>query len=1836
MTRAGEYTLLHRHAVHAAPDAELGIGRRSRLAVLAIVLAVAAVYGFVAGHDFVNWDDDWLVQDNPEITSLSAGQLAVMFNPWCEPARRDALGGEYLPIRDLTVALDYRFAGLAPWRFHLTNLYFHAAAAVMVFLIARYLLGSRLYGLIAGLLFAVHPAHVESVTWVSGRKDVAMGFFFLLSFYLYVIGRHALKGGRKRVALLVSVAAYACALGSKSFAVVMPVMIVAFDLIFARTREPLRKTLRRCYYWAPYVALSAAFQAIVIDIGSRGLIRDWYGGSWWTTFLSAMNAGARYLVLMFWPYPPLALEPCADFPLTTALNGPTVISLALVLLAAGLAVALFVARFFRRPAHYGAWDLYVFAAIWFFAALMPVSNFLVPMGTLYADRYLYLASVGWCLAAAYFVERSITLSCRTVRRRRILDETTRLMRSRPALAAGAVATVGLLAFSLSQAPGGGGPLTRLAAWGAAGGAWSLLWQVTAAWAVVAAGARLAAQYRLRDAENDDAPCSTPGEWAHLFRLGVGAHLVGLAALTVLANLAWKDSGTFWGAVLEQARRNGRAHHTASFNLGHHYVALARGAGDAATRGEYHRKALQHFHEATTSRHDSLRTITSRAHAAEGFVLLELSRQPEAEASLHAALDAFDAEARERLPDFPGWAALNLFDDTTDASAGRRAQRDRALAGLLPFEARSLGAVLLYRGLLAITRGDNDDAYQAAFREFRAAVRADPNNYAALVAYGNALSHRRDYNTAVRVLYDAIERRPDFPAAYVKLAEVLLQQERLTQAENCLRKALRARENPADVADAWRLLAAIEQREVDAARQALDELRSPRLKDLRLEREALRRQGKDNTEEARRLDDAQEEARRLLRRRPPPAVEGETQAAAALRAHEDRLAERLEQSLARNPLQADLWERLAAIPLGRLTRLSDEEPLALATKVYFRAIDAFEAARRDAADRALTDLARVLVDRVREMRRLSAQPYMLMAKNWELHLLDLFPDPAAKDGPPEPAADQPADDVVGGAAGQRHRETLEQVVGRHADDPRVLDHLAHIDAHVRSACERDPTVSEARQFAALVAALIAETHLRLAKPPDTAAPAGDAPPPARPGAPTDDPMATAARHVRLATQAAEQAMRLNGDEPHARYAAAALKRLEAQVALAGGDVAAYARLILAALDLYAAPKFCGDIFSEVAGQVRQYDRDKAEDHPPMAVLYDLMLNIDRRAPFKNANSQLVDATQFLLDAYKASKVRMDHIPEVAEQRVDVLTRYGRGPEDIRLAVEGAAKEHLDHGRRLTEQASRAPEAERPDIERRALAAFRRAITLCERLAAENPGDAQAQRVFALASVVALLAHNVPAAHAEATAWLRQAAEWREKLAEKGPEDLLHLAQVYGKLVFHANAARSRLDRAAHERFLDDLTRYERARDLARTAYRREVEGWFAENAALEASDPAKYAENWSGLKKNNIDVFETFIELPPWILGENRLWRRLLLAREARARGEARAALTELDEGLRAFAAFRAETYAAGRDELGRVAEFVRGVGAADRSSATLLARLDAALTSYLPGAEQRGVTEAGCDLIGDALADLPPDNQSPLAGRARWMVARARRALLAAGAMNTPREVDLEYARALWQSGDEAAAADRLERVRESAGRDAVFDLGWLAVTLGRWRLAYESLSSFLNDAPPGEEPDARAADARRLIARIGARFQTLQAEADAAARKAVLAGREEDWRLAAEKAGAALELNPGDAASLIVLARAESHQGRFKAALEALAKVPETAALETRAEALFESAWAAWRLSEQKRESGAPDALSYRRQAEQDFRRFLNLHPDHPLVESARAILETLASPDVPARTEP
>jgi tetratricopeptide (TPR) repeat protein len=366
--------------------------RGSRLlAALALAAITLGVFASAGGHEFVNLDDPSYVHRNEVVREgLSLDGLAY--------ALRGGHSTNWHPLTTLSHMLDVELFGLDAGKHHLTSVVLHALNAALCFLAFLALTGRRWTSLLIAALFALHPLRVESVAWISERKDVLSGTFFFLTLLAWVRHLRAPSSGRYALVML----CLALGLMSKQMLVTLPFLLVLLDVWplgrWAGTAKDAGRTLRALLLEkVPLIALGLAAllpmwlaQSAGATIGSLGAL------PLVDRLANAFNGYLAYARLTLVPtglacfYPHPSLIPGERF---QTLWLPALLGLAFVAL-----VTFFVLRRLRRtPALAVGW-------FWYLGTLVPVIGVVQIGSQAYADRYTYLSTIGLVVLVLALVE----------------------------------------------------------------------------------------------------------------------------------------------------------------------------------------------------------------------------------------------------------------------------------------------------------------------------------------------------------------------------------------------------------------------------------------------------------------------------------------------------------------------------------------------------------------------------------------------------------------------------------------------------------------------------------------------------------------------------------------------------------------------------------------------------------------------------------------------------------------------------------------------------------------------------------------------------------------------------------------------------------------------------------------------------------------------------------------------------------------------------------------------------------------------------------------------------------------------------------------------------------------------------------------------------------------------------------------------------------------------------------------------------------------------------------------------------------------------------------------
>jgi len=213
-------------------------------AMLAVLLFTALLYIRALFNGLASWDDNEYILFNQMLRNFTLDGIWEIFSTF-------HISGNYHPFTLMTYLIEFQFVGIHPFLYHLVNILFHLLNTWLVYKLAEKLSGKELTGVLVALLFAVHPMHVESVAWISERKDLLYTLFYLLSLIVYM---NYLEKGYRLKFYFGALGLFVCSLMSKSAAVTLPVLLIAVDLYMGR-----KVTLKSLGEKVPFLLLSLFF-----------------------------------------------------------------------------------------------------------------------------------------------------------------------------------------------------------------------------------------------------------------------------------------------------------------------------------------------------------------------------------------------------------------------------------------------------------------------------------------------------------------------------------------------------------------------------------------------------------------------------------------------------------------------------------------------------------------------------------------------------------------------------------------------------------------------------------------------------------------------------------------------------------------------------------------------------------------------------------------------------------------------------------------------------------------------------------------------------------------------------------------------------------------------------------------------------------------------------------------------------------------------------------------------------------------------------------------------------------------------------------------------------------------------------------------------------------------------------------------------------------------------------------------------------------------------------------------------------------------------------------------
>jgi protein O-mannosyl-transferase len=354
-------------------------GLRWIFGVLAITFAL---YIPSLSNQYVNWDDDPNITENPNLERLHSGTLANIFS-----IEKGQVIGNYNPLPIATFAAEkYLFKKLDPRNTHWGNLLMHLGCVLLAYVLLRRMGMGAIAAAFGALLFGIHPMRVESVAWATERKDVLFGFFFFAALIYYTKWIETTEGKAKYYVLMILMAVLSGF--SKVQAVALPLAMLCLDYWYKR---PLN--FQRLLEKAPFWVISLAFGLVnVYTLSLNKSLDDTTQFNLLQRFAIGMYSFCTYLYKLVLPYP---MQPMYPYPK----------ELPIYIYLAPLAVGAF--WYFIWRAYQQDKRALVFGSMFFLFNVMFVLQ-IVGAGQGYlADRFTYIPYFGFFALAAYYLDERL-------------------------------------------------------------------------------------------------------------------------------------------------------------------------------------------------------------------------------------------------------------------------------------------------------------------------------------------------------------------------------------------------------------------------------------------------------------------------------------------------------------------------------------------------------------------------------------------------------------------------------------------------------------------------------------------------------------------------------------------------------------------------------------------------------------------------------------------------------------------------------------------------------------------------------------------------------------------------------------------------------------------------------------------------------------------------------------------------------------------------------------------------------------------------------------------------------------------------------------------------------------------------------------------------------------------------------------------------------------------------------------------------------------------------------------------------------------------------------------
>ncbi len=346
--------------------------------LLCLVIITFLIYAPALQNQFTNWDDSVYVSTNPYITSLSKENITYIFT--------NRIAANYHPLTIISLALNYRISKLSPFSYYLVNILFHLFNILLVYRLVVLFPGkNRNMALFCAALFAVHPMHVESVAWISARKDVLYTFFFLSGLIAYT--RYLDKKGV--LYFIICLFLFLLSALSKPTAVIFPAVLFVLDF-FRRRKFGLAMIAEKI----PFIAISLwiGYQTINSQIDMVTKTEQTF-----TYLQKFLFASYGFFIYVYKLFIPLGLSCFYPFPVADQTQTlPLIYWMTPIFNLILIAGVLYSIKYTRTIAS---------GMLFYFFAVVLTLQFVQVGFSVISDRYTYLAYIGLLIALYWIIDQ---------------------------------------------------------------------------------------------------------------------------------------------------------------------------------------------------------------------------------------------------------------------------------------------------------------------------------------------------------------------------------------------------------------------------------------------------------------------------------------------------------------------------------------------------------------------------------------------------------------------------------------------------------------------------------------------------------------------------------------------------------------------------------------------------------------------------------------------------------------------------------------------------------------------------------------------------------------------------------------------------------------------------------------------------------------------------------------------------------------------------------------------------------------------------------------------------------------------------------------------------------------------------------------------------------------------------------------------------------------------------------------------------------------------------------------------------------------------------------------